>query len=153
MFKLVLAFLVGGLVMGGLFVMMMPGLMIKEKESPFSVEETVEKIKEKALAQGWVVPDVKYLHKSIEKHGGGEIRPVVLVELCNAHHAFKILNEDMNKKISVFMPCTISVYEKNNGKVFIGTMNASLMGRMFGGVVSEVMSVVSKEQRSFIKFK
>ena len=34
------------------------------------------------------------------------------------------------------MPCTISVYEKSDGKTYIGSMNAGLLGRVFGGTVA-----------------
>jgi len=131
---------------------MMPGMMLHENVSPLGVDETVEKIKQLALQKGWVVPGIKPLHKSIEKHGGGKLPAVMLVNLCQANHAFNILEDDENKKISVFMPCTISVYEKSDGKAYIGTMNAGLLGQMFGGRVAEVMKDVSADQQSFIAF-
>ena len=82
---------------------------------------------------------MKPLHKSVLKYGGGELRPVMLVNLCQPNHAFNILREDGNKIISVFMPCTISVYQKSDGKTSIGTMNAGLLGEIFGGTVADVM--------------
>ena len=154
--KTVLTLIVGGLL--GVIVTavagwnMMPGLMIHETVSPFNVEETVEKIKENALAKGWVVADVKPMNNSIKKHGGGDLPPVRLVELCQANYAYNILELDPNKKISVFMPCTISVYQKEDGKAYIGNMNAGLLGKMFGGRVAEVMADVSVDQQSFIAF-
>lgn len=132
---------------------MMPGMMLKERQSPFSVEETAEKIKQNALAKGWVVPSITPLYKSIKKHGGGELRPVLLVNLCQAHHAYNILKDDENKIVSVMMPCTISVYQKSDGKTYIGTMNAGLLGKMFGGMIAEVMAgPVAADQQSFIAF-
>ncbi len=50
------------------------------------------------------------------------------------------------------MPCTISVYEKSDGKTYIGHMNAGLMGGMFGGDVAEVMGVVDGQQHDFLSF-
>jgi uncharacterized protein (DUF302 family) len=131
---------------------MMPGMMLQENASPYDIDKTVETIKANAIARGWVVPGIKPLHKSVAKHGGGDLPPVMLVNLCQANHAFNILEADENKKISVFMPCTISVYEKSDGKTYIGTMNASLLGEMFGGRVAEVMRDVSTDQKSFIAF-
>jgi uncharacterized protein (DUF302 family) len=50
------------------------------------------------------------------------------------------------------MPCTISVYEKSDGKVYIGTMNAELLGKMFGGTVAEIMGdSVAADQRKIIE--
>ncbi|GAB6052263.1 hypothetical protein JCM17960_10830 [Magnetospira thiophila] len=127
-------------------------MMLHENLSPYGTEETVNKIKENALKRGWVVPDIKPLHKSIAKHGGGTLPAVMLVNLCQANHAFNILEDDENRKISVFMPCTISVYEKADGKTYIGTMNAGLLGKMFGGTVATVMKDVAADQQSFIEF-
>jgi uncharacterized protein (DUF302 family) len=147
-FGFVLGVIVTGLVGWNL----MPGIMLHENLSPYGVDETVNKIKENAISKGWVVPSVKPLHKSVLKHGGGELRPVMLVNICQANHAYNILREDGNKVISVFMPCTISVYQKSDGKTYVGTMNASLLGEMFGGTVAEVMSDVAVEQQNFIEF-
>ena len=145
-------FVLGAIVTGLVGWFMMPGMMLHEDLSPYGVDETVNKIKENAISKGWVVPSVKPLHKSVLKHGGGELRPVMLVNICQANHAFNILREDGSKKISVFMPCTISVYQKSDGKTYVGTMNAGLLGEMFGGTVAEVMGKVAIDQQSFIEF-
>jgi uncharacterized protein (DUF302 family) len=130
-----------------------PGLMLKEYQSPFGVDETVEKIKANAIAEGWVVSGVTPLNDSVKKHGGGELPPIRLVNLCQANHAFNILQDDANKIISVMMPCTISVYQKSDGKTYIGTMNAGVMGKVFGGTVAEVMGgQVAEQQQKFIAF-
>jgi uncharacterized protein (DUF302 family) len=151
--KLLIAFLAGLIVTGALGWLMMPGMMLKEYQSPFSVEETVAKISENALAEGWVVAGISKLDHAVRKHGGGNLPPVQLVNLCQPHHAYKILNEDGNKAVSVMMPCTISVYEKSDGKTYVATMNAGLLGTMFGGTVAEVMGGdVAAQQQKFIAF-
>ena len=145
-------FVLGAVITGLAGWNMMPGMMLHEHLSPYGIDETVNKIKENAIGKGWVVPSVKPLHKSVLKHGGGELRPVMLVNLCQPNHAFNILREDRNKKISVFMPCTISVYQKSDGETYVGTMNAGLLGEMYGGTVAEVMGEVAVDQQSFIEF-
>ncbi|MGV6808630.1 MAG: DUF302 domain-containing protein [bacterium] len=131
----------------------MPSMMLKEHLSPYGVDETVAKIKQNAEAKGWVSPSVSSIHKSIKKHGVGDLPPVQLVNLCEPHHAYNILKSDENKIVSVMMPCTVSVYEKSDGKTYIGTMNTDLLGRMFGGDIAEIMGQqVSKDQQDFIRF-
>jgi uncharacterized protein (DUF302 family) len=130
-----------------------PGMMLNETLSPYGVDETVEKIKTNALAEGWVVAGVKPLHKSVKKHGGDDLPPIMLVNLCQAQHASKILREEHSRIVSVMMPCTISVYQKADGRTYIGTMNAGLMGKMFGGTVAQVMGdEVAAQQQKFIAF-
>jgi len=143
----------GAILAAIVMVLLMPGMMIREHASPFRFEETVEKIKTAAENEGWVVSGISDLSASVKKHGNHDLSDVKLVNMCQADHAFKILNEDANKKISVFMPCTISVYRKSDGKVYVGSMNAGLLGKMFGGTVAEVMgNTVAAQQQKFIAF-
>jgi uncharacterized protein (DUF302 family) len=151
--SLVIGFLAGILLLGVVGWTSAPGMMLTETASPYGIEETVDKIKANALAEGWVVAGVKPLHKSVKKHGGGDLPPVMLVNLCQAQHAHKILREEGNRVVSVMMPCTISVYQKDDGKTYIGTMNAGLLGKMFGGTVADVMGKdVAEQQQKFIAF-
>ncbi len=150
----IIGFILGVITIAFLGWNMMPNMMLKEVKSPYGVEETVAKIKANAEAKGWAIPSIKPLHKSIKKHSDGKlvVPPVMLINICNAVYAYDAIKKDQNKKISVFMPCTISVYEKNDGTTWIGYMNAKLMGDMFGGDVAEAMTPVAADQSSFIEF-
>lgn len=154
----VLGLVIGAAALGAFAYSMAPGMMLTELESPYDIEESVARIKAGAekinQEQGtkWVSPGVKPLHKSIKKHGGADVAPVMLVDLCEPTHASRILTDDDARIVSVMMPCTISVYEKKDGKTYIGHMNAGLMGGMFGGVVAEVMGEVDGQQHEILGF-
>jgi len=131
----------------------MPSMMLRERVSPLAFDATVEKIEANAKADGWVVSGVRKLDQSIRKHGGGEVIRVSLIEMCQPHHAAKILNDADSRKVSVLMPCSVSVYEDEQGVVRVVNMNSGLMGRMFGGVISDVMGgSVSREQAEILSF-
>jgi uncharacterized protein (DUF302 family) len=150
--KIVSGFVVGVVLTGFISWKMMPEILPHERLSPYGTAETIAKIKENAIQRGWVVPNIRPLHKSILKYGGGKVLPVMLVNLCQANHAFNLLKEDENKKISVYMPCTISVYEKSDGKTYISTMDVELLGKAFGGKVDKILKEVKADQQSFIDF-
>jgi hypothetical protein len=77
---------------------------------------------------------------------------VRLVNLCQAKHAAAIMRDDTARRVSVLMPCTISVYEKSDGSVWIGAMNPGLIAPFFGGVIAEIMGgPVAREQAAFIR--
>ncbi len=146
-----ISFIAGIVLVSILGWLMMPGMMIIEYPSPHGLNETVEKIKTRAIAEGWIVTGLKPLHKAVKKHIGKDIAPVILINMCQADHAYNILKEDENRVLSVMMPCTISVYEKTDGKTYIGAMKAGLLGKMFGGSIAEIMGdVVAKQQQIFI---
>ncbi len=45
------------------------------------------------------------------------------------------------------------MYQKSDGQVYIGTMNAGLQGTLFGGTVADVMGgAVAVQQHKFITF-
>jgi uncharacterized protein (DUF302 family) len=146
--------LAGGIALtGAILFALMPGLMLREHISPYGLTETVQRIANNAVAKGWVVSSVTSLDESVKKHGGGAVRPVRLVNLCQAQYAAKILNDEQARIVSVMMPCTIAVYEKADGKIAVGAMNAGLLGRIFGGTVAEVMGgPVAREQKQFVDF-
>ena len=47
------------------------------------------------------------------------------------------------------MPCSISVWEGDDGRVYLSEMNMALMAKLFGGNVGKVMGgkVVSDEEK------
>ncbi len=131
--------------------LLMPGLMIHERTTTLPLQVAVEKLSAAAKEQGWVVSGVMNIDESIVKHGGKPTVPVRLVNLCQADHASRILNDPASRRVSVMMPCTISLYSDEAGQTHVASMNASLMGRMFGGVVADVMGGrVGPEQETIL---
>ena len=151
--KVILSYILGLLTTAVIGWLSMPSMMLVEYQSPYDMNKTVQTISDNAKANKWVVASIGKLHKSIKKHGGYDLTPVYLLNLCNASHAYNILKKDENKIISTMMPCTISVYQKSDGKTYIGTMNAGLMGKMFGGDIAQIFGVeVAEDQQKFIDF-
>lgn len=151
---LLLLLLIAGLIGVCLWLLLraLPGLVLPEVRSAHGLDDTVTRLADAAKAAGWVVQSIIELEKSIEKNGGGVVRPVRLVNICQAKHAARIMNDDTARRASVLMPCTISVYEKRDGSVWIGAMNPGLLAPFFGGVVAQVMGgPVAREQAAFIR--
>lgn len=130
----------------------MPGMMLNEYSSPYGVDETVEKITTNIKQAGWTVVSVKPVHEAVASGTGVTRKPVQLIKLCQPEYAKRILRQDSSLVISAMMPCVISVYEKEDGKAYIGTRNAGMLGKMFGGDIAEVMAGVHQYQDRFIGF-
>jgi uncharacterized protein (DUF302 family) len=153
MWKIIGGF-VGGIVLTGVVGwLMMPSMMFTERESPFDMEETVARIQQNVqeTGNGWELSGLRNPARAIQ-NDGGNVLPVMMVEACSTKYSKPILNDDSVRFLSILMPCKITVYKKNDGKVYIGTMNAGLMGKMFGPLVGEVMGEVAKDQVNFVKF-
>ncbi len=126
-------------------------MMFAERESPFTMEETVARIQHniQAAGNGWALFGLRYPARPVEADGGN-VLPVMLIEACSTKYSGPILKEDKVRFLSLLMPCKIGVYKKSDGKVYIGIMNAGLIGKLFGPLVGETMNHVVKDQEGFL---
>jgi uncharacterized protein (DUF302 family) len=150
--------ILGGFVLGLIFIafagyIMAPGLMFHERVSPYGLEETVARIQQniESTGNGWSLSGLRNPAKAVQSDGSNTL-PVLMIEACSTKYSAPILKDDSVRYLSILMPCKISVYKKNDGKTYIGNMNAGLMGRMFGPMVGEVMSHVAADQAKFLEF-
>lgn len=127
------------------------GLMFEERVSPFTVEETVARIQHniQAAGNGWALFGLRYPTRPVEAEGVS-VLPVMLIEACSPKYSGPILKDDKVRFLSLLMPCKIGVYKKSDGKVYIGIMNAGLIGKLFGPLVGETMRHVVEDQESFL---
>jgi uncharacterized protein (DUF302 family) len=153
MLKIIGGFFLGLVVVGVLAYTYAGSLMFREIESPFGVEETVARIQQNIqnTGNGWALSGLRNPGKAVQ-NDGGNVLPVMMVEACSTKYSGPILKDDSVRFLSILMPCKVSVYKKNDGKTYIGMMNAGLMGKMFGPMVGDVMGEVAKDQEKFVKF-
>lgn len=129
------------------------GLMFREVPSPFQVEETVARIQQniQQAGNGWSLSGLRNPGKAVEQDGGNTL-PVLMVEACSTRYSGPILKNDAIRYLSILMPCKITVYKKGDGKVYIGLMNAELIGSLFGPEVHALMKDVAADQARFVTF-
>ena len=152
LFTVLFSFIAGAVVVAAIGFYSLPGLMITEIPSPYSFEETLEKIEANAKAEGWKVPkkwkidfqkNLKYVTKI-------DIGPNKLLKMCEPKAAVDILIHDELKRLSVMMPCTIGVYEKSDGKTYITIMNMKILGLLFGDVVDEITTELAPQMEKMV---
>ncbi|THB66900.1 MAG: DUF302 domain-containing protein [Spirochaetaceae bacterium] len=118
--------------------------MMVERESSYDFETSVAMLEESIAANGWKLPTVHDLQGTMARYGY-DVLGVKVFEICHPDHAEKILSQDDERIVSSMMPCRISIYEKSDGKTYVSTMNTGLIGKLFGGLIAEVMGVASAE--------
>jgi len=153
MIKALMGFVAGIVVIALTGWLMAPSLMFTERVSPFGMEETVARIQHNIqnTGNGWALSGLRNPAKAVQTDGGN-VLPVMMIEACSTKYSKPILKDDTMRFLSILMPCKISIYKKNDGKVYIGTMNAALIGPMFGPMVGEVMGHVAADQKKFLQF-
>ena len=144
----VLIGIVGSVLVG---VLAAPGMMVRETPSPLGVDETVDRLQTAIKAAGWSVQNVEPLDEKLREKGQTDIRPTRLINVCRGDYAGPILRDDVAHKAAVLMPCTLAVYQKNDGHTYVSSMNAGLMGKLFGGVIADIMGgPVARDQNGFL---
>ena len=154
MLKVLGGFVAGLLVLGLTLWNAASHLMFTERESPFGLEETVARIQANIVAQkdkGWSLSGLRNPARAVNQ-AGGNVLPVMMVEACSPLYSKPILKDDTTRFLSILMPCKVTVYKKNDGKVYIGMMNAALVGKLFGATVGGVMAQVAQDQAKFVEF-
>ena len=142
--------LVGMAFMGLIVWFTMPLLMLIKHKSKLSYDETVvvlsENLKKK---QDWHVIDVNDFQKSTEEFI--TLERVGSISICNPRYVSKILADDENRGVTAFMPLEYGVYEDKKGQVFVSQLNVGLLGKMFGGTISNVMGMAGKDLREVVE--
>jgi uncharacterized protein (DUF302 family) len=154
MLKVITGFIIAVVLMAVVALTSAQALMFNITPSPFGVEETAARIQAniqtpEMAAHGWKLSGLRDPSKAVAADGGN-VLPVLLVEACSTKYSGPLLKIDTTRIFSILMPCTITVFKKDDGKTYIGTMNAGLMGKLFG--VSEVMDKVAADQKKFLSF-
>lgn len=133
-----------------MFFMDEPMQMILEDVSPLNFNETVSTLKNAVEENGWSVVG-EFDYKEILSTKGFDILDIKIIAVCSGKHSAEILSLDHERMVSPLMPCTIAVYEKSDGKVYIARLNAGEVSVPFGGVIAEVMQKVSVETEEMIQ--
>ncbi len=150
--KVFIGVILGMVLTGIIAITQAQNLMFNIIPSPYSVEETAARIQaniQRLSGRGWKLSGLRDPGKAVAADGGN-VLPVLLVEACSTKYSGPLLKADTSRIFSILMPCTITVFKNDDGKTYIGTMNAGLMGKLFG--VSEVMDKVAADQKEFLQF-
>jgi len=125
---------------GGIILMPQMGkYFFVEDVSLLSFDATVSKVRENCSAnKEWHLLQEKDYNKAYHKRGAGDLDfRLVEFKLGNPDHSYRINCE--NPAVCTFMPASIAIVGYKNGKVIIYRKNTSLMGRMYTGVVRDIM--------------
>ncbi len=121
-----------------------------EQSSGFDFDTTVDMIVKEAESRDWKVPAIHDLQLSLAK-AGKTVLPVKVIEICKPAFSGQILELNDERLMSVMMPCRISVYQKNDGKIYTAVMNVAEMSDQMPEKVARVMKAASGETMEIVK--
>lgn len=134
---IIIGFALGVIALGVVTIILMRSKMIITHVSRYDFENTIAKVESAIRSAGWSLVESKRLNESLRKNGVDFSPQVHLIKLCKAEYAAEVLKD--YRHMASLMPCTIAIYETDDGRVMLSKMNTGLMGKVFGGAVARVM--------------
>ena len=104
-----------------------PGSPVLVVESPYTLEQTVENIKQSIISQNFQLIRTDYLEHGLVKEGKENKRQVVL-HFCNFKFLYDALAID--PRVGMFLPCRVTVVEVD-GKVRVMAVNPLYLSHLF----------------------
>jgi uncharacterized protein (DUF302 family) len=130
----------------------MGSMMIHEQQSPYDFDKTVATINENAKAAGWVIPTVYDFQDILIRDKKPDPGKIKVIKICKADIASELFTSDDSKFVSVVAPCSISVYEKTDGRTYVSTMNMALMSKLFTSKINQTLSRVAEDDERITEF-
>lgn len=96
-------------------------------DSPYSLEETVNNLKQAIENQNFKLIRTDYLDHGLVEEGKGNKKQVVL-HFCNFNFLFEALSID--PRVGMFLPCRVTVVERE-GEVQMMTINPMHLSKLF----------------------
>lgn len=96
-------------------------------ESSYSLDETVENLKESIISQNFLLIRTEFLEHGLVE-AGKENKQQVVMHFCNFKFLFDALAID--PRVGMFLPCRVTVVERE-GKVLVMTINPLYLSSLF----------------------
>jgi len=96
-------------------------------ESPYTLEETVENVKDSIVSQNFLLIRTEFLEHGLVEEGK-ENKQQVIMHFCNFKFLFDALAID--PRVGMFLPCRVTVVERE-GKVLVMTVNPMYLSTLF----------------------
>ena len=100
---------------------------IIEAESNYTLEETVENLKDSLVSQNFILIRTDTLEHGLVPEGEEDPKEVIL-HFCNFSFLFDALTVD--PRVGMFLPCRITVVERD-GKVMVSAINPLYLSHLF----------------------
>lgn len=147
----IIGLVLGLLIMAFMVKVMMPNKMFSKYKSKLDFADAVSSLEDSAIKNGWKISEIRDLQQDYIEAGLEEMTKVKILYFCNPQGGYNILKDDAYKKMSVMMPMGVSVYEANDGQVYIAAMNIGFMSMMFSGSVRKVLQEGGENFRKSIE--
>jgi len=116
-----------------------PRAIVAEDVSRAGFAATVDALKTQFAADGWTLLAEIDLGARIAKKGTQLPGGLVILELASGGATIPLLKNEATRYVAGLMPCSVSVYGLDDGRVVVSRINAAAMAGMMEPGVAEVL--------------
>ncbi len=128
-------------------------MMIRELPSPLSCDATVETLTANINDKpGWHVFNTIDQGREIVVNGGNSVGRMTILQFCHGPFASRMFADESRRRMSVFSPRSISVYEKADGQTYVAIMNGDLMMKFTPPATRAIIREVARDVKSMLAF-
>lgn len=128
-------------------------LMIREIPSPLGYAETIDRLKTNISDKpGWHVFNVVDQGREIVDNSGASVGRMTILQFCHGPFAARMFADESRRRMSVFSPRNMSIYEKNDGRAYVAIMNGDLMMKFTPPATRAIIREVARDVKSMLAF-
>jgi len=124
--------------------------MMVEKRSRLGFNETVAALQDAAKKQGWEVGPVMDIQAALLKAGQKDAKPFKMMVMCNKNLAESLIKAQVAQKAMPFAPCRLSVFEGDDGKIYIAKPNTEFMAQMAAPAFAPLLKKFVEEENAVL---
>jgi uncharacterized protein (DUF302 family) len=124
--------------------------MMVEKRSRFGFNETVTALQGAARKRGWEIGPVMDMQEATLKAGQKGAKPFKILTMCNKDLAESLIKAQIAQKAMPFAPCRLSVFEGDDGKIYIAKPNTEFMAQMAAPAFAPLLKKLVEEENAVL---
>jgi uncharacterized protein (DUF302 family) len=124
--------------------------MMTETQSRFGFNETVAALQNAAKMRGWEVGPVVDMQEAMLKAGNKSAKPFKMLTMCKKDLAENLIKAQAAQKAMPYAPCRMSVFEGNDGKIYIAKPNTEFMAKMATPAFAPLLKKIVEEEKAVL---
>lgn len=129
--------------------MQMMAAMFDNRRSRLGFDDSVANLADNAAKRGWAKPEVHDVQAAMKKAGATDAKRMKTVSTCPPNANERLAKASAGKLPP--LPCRYTVFEGQDGKIYVVRMNTPILAKTLQGDAAKVMLDIAAEEDALLK--
>lgn len=129
--------------------MQMMSVLFESRQSKLDFDATVATLKGNAGKHGWKTPEVHDVQAAMKQAGATDAQRMKAVATCPPNANERLAKASGGKLPP--LPCRYTVFEGQDGKIYVVRMNTPVLAKTMQGEAAKVMQDIAVEEDAVLK--